>query len=224
MSKKVLFVLTSHDKKGNTGETTGAYLPEVSHPYDVFRAAGFEVDFTSPKGGRPPLDGVDLKDASQKAFLENEEAMKKLDASATPKDVDASAYRAIFYAGGHGTMWDFPDDAALAKLAATIYDAGGVVGAVCHGPSGLVNVKLASGKHLVEGKKVAAFTNEEETAVKLDKVVPFLLASTLIERGAEHIPGPNWKPNVVVSERLVTGQNPASAKGVGERMVELLAL
>ena len=223
MSKKVLFVVTSHDKKGNTGESTGAYLPEVAHPYEVFRAAGFEVDFTSPKGGRPPLDGVDLKDASQKAFLEDAAAMKKLDASVKPTEVDGAAYRAIFYAGGHGTMWDFPDNAALAKLAAQIYEAGGVVGAVCHGPAGLVNVKLSSGKHLVEGKKVAAFTNAEETAVKLEKVVPFLLASTLVERGAEHVPGPNWEANVIVSERLVTGQNPASAKGVGERMVELLA-
>lgn len=223
MNKTVLFVLTSHDKKGNTGEATGAYLPEVSHPYDVFRAAGFEVDFTSPKGGKPPLDGVDQKDPSQKAFLENTSAMKKLESSAKPADVDHSKYAAIFFAGGHGTMWDFPDDAALAALAAKIYDAGGVVGAVCHGPAGLVNVKLGSGKHLVDGKKVAAFTNEEEAAVKLTEVVPFLLASKLVERGAEHVPAANWAPNVVVSERLVTGQNPASAKGVGEQMVKLLS-
>lgn len=222
MSKKVLFVLTSHDKKGNTGETTGAYLPEVAHPYDVFRAAGYEVDFTTPRGGRPPLDGIDLKDPSQKAFMDDAAVQKQLDAAPKPDAIDAAGYKAIFYAGGHGTMWDFPDNPALAGLAAKIYDAGGVVGAVCHGPAGLVNIKLASGKHLVDGKKVAAFTNEEERAVKLDKVVPFLLASTLVERGAEHVPGPNWKPNVVVSDRLVTGQNPASAKGVGEKMVEVL--
>ena len=223
MSKKVLFAVTSHDKKGNTGEATGAYLPEISHPWDVLRAAGYEIDFTSPKGGRPPLDGVDEKDPSQKAFLADALAMKKLDASVKPADVDAAAYGAIFYAGGHGAMWDFPEDQALAKLAAQIYDAGGVVAAVCHGPAGLVNVKLANGSYLVAGKKVAAFTNDEETAVKLEKVVPFLLATALTERGAEHVPAANWAPNVIVSERLVTGQNPASAKGVGERMVELLA-
>jgi putative intracellular protease/amidase len=223
MSKKVLFVLTSHDKKGNTGEATGAYLPEVAHPYEVLRAAGYEIDFTSPKGGQPPLEGIDLKDPSQKAFMGDAAIQKQLATTAKPESIDASRYGAIYYAGGHGTMWDFADNAPLAKLAAAIYDAGGVVAAVCHGPSGLVNVKLANGKHLVDGKRVAAFTDEEERAVKLENVVPFLLASTLVERGAQHVPGENFKPNVVVSARLVTGQNPASAKGVGEKMVEVLA-
>ncbi|HEU4537166.1 MAG TPA: type 1 glutamine amidotransferase domain-containing protein, partial [Polyangiaceae bacterium] len=143
--------------------------------------------------------------------------------SLRPDQVDPAAYDAVFYAGGHGTMWDFPDDAALARIAAAVYERGGVVAAVCHGPAGLVNVKLSSGEWLVAGREVAAFTNDEERAVGLAEVVPFLLADRLVERGARHRPAPNFQANVVVSGRLVTGQNPASARGVGDAIVALLA-
>lgn len=223
MSKKILFALTSHDQKGDTGEKTGAYLPEVAHPWDVFQRAGYEVEFVTPKGGRPPFDGVDRQDPVQSAFLDNATLAQKLDEAPTPAAARREPYVAMFYAGGHGTMWDFPENAALAALAARIYESGGVVGAVCHGPAGLVNVKLSSGEYLVKGKRVAALTNEEERAVKLENVVPFLLAERLVERGAEHVPGPNWRPHVLVSDRLVTGQNPASATGVAEAMVKLLS-
>ena len=222
MNKRVLFVLTSHAQLGDTGKKTGAYLPEVAHPFDAFNKAGFAVDFVTPKGGMPPLDGVDAKDPLQKAFLDDKAVQARVAASAKPTDINPADYSAIFYAGGHGTMWDFPDNADLARIAGAIYDAGGIVGAVCHGPAGLVNIKLSNGEYLVAGKKVAAFTNDEERAVKLEGVVPFLLADTLESRGAKHQPAPNWKPHVVVSDRLVTGQNPASAAGVGEAMVALL--
>lgn len=222
MNKKVLFVLTSHAELGDTGKKTGAYLPEVAHPHEALVRAGFTVEFVTPKGGMPPLDGVDAKDPLQLAFMEDAKVQTALASAPKPSAIDPSAYAAIFYAGGHGTMWDFPDDADLARIAGAIYDQGGVVGAVCHGPAGLVNVKLADGSHLVSGKEVAAFTNAEEHLAKLEKVVPFLLADKLESRGAKHRPGPDWKPNVVVSDRLVTGQNPASATGVGEAMVKLL--
>lgn len=221
--RTVLIVLTSHDKKGGTGEKTGAYFPEFVHPHRVFVDAGLDVAFASTRGGKAPLDGVDRKDPLQAAFLDDPALVKQIDETLAPGDLDPSDYAAIFYSGGHGTMWDFPDQPRLAAVAASIYDRGGVVGAVCHGPAGLVNVRLSSGAHLVDGKDVAAFTNDEERAVKLESVVPFLLADELVKRGARHVPAPNWKPNVVVSERLVTGQNPASARGVAERMVELLA-
>ena len=119
-------------------------------------------------------------------------------------------------------MWDFPDDPALAHLAARIYESGGVVGAVCHGPAALVNLKLSDGQYLIKGKQVAAFTDEEERAANLDGVVPFLLATTLQLRGAIHVAAPNWQTNVIVDERLVTGQNPASAEGVGREIARLL--
>lgn len=120
-------------------------------------------------------------------------------------------------------MWDFADDAGAARAAGAIYDAGGVVAAVCHGPAALVNVRLADGSHLVAGRQVAAFTNEEEAAVGLTEVVPFLLADAWIARGAIHVPATTWQANVITSDRLVTGQNPASAAGVAEAMLPLLA-
>ena len=222
MTKRALIVVTSHDQLGATGKPTGAYLSEITHVYQTLVKAGIAVDFVSPKGGRVPLDGVDRKDADNAAFLDDTAAVAKLHASLRPADVEAARYRAIYYAGGHGTMWDLPDDAGLQRIAAAIYEAGGIVAAVCHGPAGLVNVKLASGAYLVAGKEVAAFTDDEERAVELTEVVPFLLASTLVARGAHHRAAPNFAANVVVSERLITGQNPASARGVGEAIVKAL--
>lgn len=222
MKKKVLFVVTSHDKKGDTGQPTGYYLPEVSHPWQVLKNAGYDIDFVSPKGGKPPAEGVDLSDAANKAFVEDAVYQDKINHSMTPKQVNAADYEAIYFAGGHGTMWDFPDNADLAALAANIYEKGGAVSAVCHGPAGLVNVRLSDGKYLVEGKRVSAFTNEEEESVKLDQVVPFLLESKLIERGAILEKVGLWQEKVVTDGRLVTGQNPASAKGVGEALLQVL--
>jgi putative intracellular protease/amidase len=222
-TKRVLFVLTSHDQLGNTGKETGYYLPEVTHPYKAFEQADIEVEFVSPKGGKAPMTGVDLSDPLNKAFLDDPTKVAKLENTLKPAALDPARYDAIFYAGGHGTMWDFRDNEALTKIAATIYERGGVVGAVCHGPAGLVNIKLSDGSYLVAGKTVASFTNEEEAAVKLNEVVPFLLEPALTERGATHTKAPNFQSHVEVSERLVTGQNPASAKGVGEQMVKLLS-
>lgn len=222
MNKRVLIAVTSNSSLGDTGKQTGAYLSEISHPYEVLRAAGFTVDFASPKGGEVPLDGVDRKDASNAAFLDDREAMTKLHASQRSSEVDPTQYAAIFYAGGHGTMWDFPGDQAFAKAASAIYERGGAVAAVCHGPSALVNITLSSGAPLVKGKTVAVFTNEEESAVGLTNVVPFLLADELVKKGATLQHGPMWQRNVAVSERLVTGQNPASARGVAEQLLRVL--
>jgi putative intracellular protease/amidase len=129
---------------------------------------------------------------------------------------------AIFYAGGHGTMWDFPDNAQLASIAASIYERGGVVAAVCHGPSGLVNIRLSDGKYLVDGKEVSGFTNEEEKAMGLTDIVPFLLEDKLKSRGAKYSKAAAFQKHVVVSDRLVTGQNPQSASGVGDGIAKLL--
>ncbi len=219
---KILFVLTSHAEKGNTGEPTGFYLSEVTHPHHVLAQAGFTIHYVSPKGGKAPIDGADMTDPLNKAFLADAANRTAIENTLRPDEVQPATYAAIFYAGGHGTMWDFADNAALATLAGKIYDRGGVVAAVCHGPAGLVNIKLANGSYLVAGKEVAVFTNSEEVAAKADQVVPFLLADKLIERGAKHLSAPDFEKKVVVSERLVTGQNPASATGVAEEMVKLL--
>ncbi|RCJ25474.1 thiamine biosynthesis protein ThiJ [Nostoc sp. ATCC 43529] len=222
MSQKVLIVLTSHDTLGNTGKETGFYLPEVSHPVAVFDDAGLSVEYVSPKGGKAPMTGIDLNDPLNTAFLNNPEKIAQVENTLHPTEIDPSKYDAIFYAGGHGTMWDFPENSELANIAASIYERGGVVGAVCHGPAGLVNIRLANNDYLVAGKVVSSFTNEEEAAVDCSEVVPFLLETKLIERGATVEKAPNFEAKIVVSDRLVTGQNPASAKGVAQKIVEIL--
>lgn len=222
MKKRILMALTSHDKKGSTGEPTGAYVPEIAHPHAVFVAAGYRVDMVSTRGGRVPLDGVERSDPTVAAFLDDPELQRQLSESPASTTVDATRYDAIFFAGGHGAMWDFPDAKAFTDAAARIYEAGGVVGAVCHGPAALVNVRLSDGKLLIAGKTVSAFTNEEERAVKLEQVVPFLLQSRLEQLGAVHEAAPNWQPKVVTSGRLVTGQNPASAVGVAKAVLATL--
>lgn len=222
MNKKILFVVSSHDKKGNTGEATGYYLSEVSHPWEILHNAGYEIDFVSPKGGTPPVDGFNLEDPVNKKFWENKEYNEKINNSMKPSEVDPNNYVAIHYAGGHGTMWDFADNAELALIAQKIYENNGIVSAVCHGPAGLVNIKLSNGKYLVDGKKINAFTNEEEIAVKLEKVVPYMLETVLIERGAKFEKSGLWQPHVTVDQRVVTGQNPQSAHGVGEAVLKEL--
>lgn len=222
MKKKILFVITSHGTKGDTGEKTGYYLGEVSHPWEVLHKAGYEIDFVSPKGGTSPVDGFDLKDPVNKEFWENKEYRNKIDHSMKPSDVNPENYSAIFYAGGHGAMWDFADNTELASIASVIYENGGIVAGVCHGPAGLVNIKLNNGKYLVDGKKINSFTNEEESEVKLTNVVPFLLEDQLKERGAKFEKSGLWQVHVVNDQRVITGQNPQSAKSVGEEIVKEL--
>lgn len=222
MKKKILFVVTSHDKLGNTSRETGFYLPEVSHPWEVLTEAGYEIDFVSPQGGKAPIDGFDLEDPVNKEFWNNKEYKFKIENTMKPSDVNTDKYVAIFYAGGHGTMWDFVENTQLQAITREIYEANGIVAAVCHGPAGLVNIKLSDGRYLVDSKRINSFTNEEERAVELDTVVPFLLESKLIERGAKFEKSGLWQPHVAVDRRVITGQNPQSAKAVGEAILESL--
>ncbi|MBL1066599.1 type 1 glutamine amidotransferase domain-containing protein [Streptomyces sp. 7-21] len=223
MPKKVLFALTSHGQLGDTGRTTGFYVPEVAHPAEVFREAGYEWDYVSVRGGEVPRDGVKPDDTVVASFLADPGVRRALAATPTADQVNADDYDIIFYAGGHGTMWDFPDAEPLARLAARIYERGGVVAAVCHGPAGLVNLKLSDGAYLVDGKQVSSFTNEEEHAVGLADTVPFLLESKLVERGAKFTKAPNFAEHAVSDSRLVTGQNPASAAKVARLALEALS-
>jgi putative intracellular protease/amidase len=219
-TKKVLFVLTSHGSLGDTGRKTGTYAPEVAHPAKVFTDAGYEIDFVSVAGGQPPLDGIEPDDTLTQQFLADPSIAQKLAATPTARDVDPAHYRIVYFAGGHGTMWDFPAAHDLGQLAGRIYADGGVVAAVCHGPAGLLSVPGPDGQPLVAGKVVSSFTNEEEVAVGLDGVVPFALESALVTQGAVHKSGPNFAEFAVVDGRLVTGQNPASAARVAELALE----
>ncbi|MER7983734.1 type 1 glutamine amidotransferase domain-containing protein [Streptomyces sp. NPDC095817] len=222
-TKKILIALTSHARLGDTGRNTGYYLPEAAHPWKVFSDVGYQVDLVSVRGGEPPVDGADTSDPIQRAFMDDPNIAGQLAATPRPSDIDAARYDAILYVGGHGTMWDFPNDQALSGVARAIYEAGGVVAAVCHGPAGLVNLTLADGTYLVDGKSVAAFTNAEEAAVGLTDVVPFPLQTALEKRGAKHTSAPDFQAHVVVDGRLITGQNPASATAVAEAVVRVLA-
>ena len=221
--KKILMVLTSVSEIAKTGEATGYNVAEAAHPWKVFKDSGHFVDFASIQGGVPPQDEVDTDDPIQVAFTEDETTRAGLYNTARVDVIDAEQYDAVYLVGGHGTMWDFPDSEGLQKLVASVYNAGGLVGAVCHGPAGLLNVELANGLRLVEGRKVAAFTNDEEVAAGKDQVIPFFLADLLEERGANHVSADVFEEMVVVDERLVTGQNPASAAGVAKEMEKLLA-
>lgn len=223
VDQNILFVLTSHGEMGDTGEETGYFLPEAAHPWSELRDAGCSVDYTTPGGGSPPIDpsSRDLDDATNAAFLESEKG--RLEDMPSPEQVDGDDYGAIFFAGGHGTMWDFPRDRSLARLARAIWEKGGVVSAVCHGPAALTNAELSDGSYLVDGRRMTCFTNEEEREAGAEDVVPFLLESRLEERGATIEKADPYREKVVVDGRLVTGQNPASARGVGEAVARVLA-
>lgn len=221
-SKPVLFVLTSHATKGATGQPTGFWLGEVTHPLAVLEAAGIRAEFASIQGGEPPVDGFDLKDATNARLWDDARFRAAIRTTRKLADVNPADYAAVFYAGGHGAVWDFPDSEAVQRVTREVFEAGGIVAAVCHGPTALVNVRLSDGRHLVDGRRVAAFTDSEERAVGLAEVVPFLLETTLKQRGARHEAVADWQVKVVVDGRLVTGQNPQSATGVGEAVRDLL--
>lgn len=220
MPKKVLFVVTSHGELGDTGESTGYFLSEVTHPWsEVSRE--FEIDVVSPKGGKPPVTGFDLNDPINRRYWEDKAWQDKMAHTLTPAQVNPDEYVAIYYAGGHGAMWDLPDNKEIIAIAEKIYR-NGTVAAVCHGPAGLINLKREDGKYLVEGKKFDCFTNEEETLNGSQNIVPFMLQSKLQERGGIFDGAKPWSDHVVVDGRLVTGQNPQSALTLGKKLVDVL--
>lgn len=219
--RKILFVVTSHDRKGD--KPGGFHLSELTHPFRVLHDAGYHIDIASPRGSATvDPDSLDLKDNTNAWFWNSTERRGAAEQTLRISDVETGDYAGIYFVGGHAAMWDLPDNTELVALIARIYENGGVVGAVCHGPAALVNVRLGDGSYLVQGRNVSCFTNDEELAAKMDKVIPFSLADRLEQRGATHLPAPDFQEQVVVDERLVTGQNPASATGVGEAMLNLL--
>lgn len=223
---KVLMVLTSHDELGDTGRKTGFWLEELAAPYYVFKDAGFEIVLASPKGGQPPLDpksnepGFQTEDTRR--FEADPEAAKALANTVKLAEVDEGGFDTVFYPGGHGPMWDLAESPVSAALIESFLAARKPVALVCHAPAALRHVKTPEGSLLIEGRKVAGFTNAEEEAVGLTKVVPFLLEDDLKAKGGLYSSGPDWAPHVVQDGLLITGQNPASSAGAARLALEAL--
>lgn len=223
---KILIVLTSHDKLGNTGKKTGFWLEEFAAPYYTFLDAGAEITVASPKGGQPPLDPKSDEPDSQtemtERFRADKAAQQVLANTKVLTEVSETDYDAIFYPGGHGPLWDLTSDKASIKLIEQFYTNGKPVGAVCHAPAVLLQVQI-DGEPLVKGKRVSGFTNSEEAAVQLTDVVPFLVEDELKRLGGLYEKVDDWQVLAAVDGHLVTGQNPASSSAVAGEVLKLLA-
>ena len=225
--KKILMVLTSHDKLGNTGAKTGFWLEEFAAPYYVFKDAGAAITLASPLGGQPPLDPKSDDPASQTEathrFRADPAAQALLASTLKLADVSAQDFDAVFYPGGHGPLWDLAEDASSIKLIETMLKAGKPVATVCHAPGVLRHPKGADGKSVVNGKSVTGFTNSEEAAVGLTDVVPFLVEDMLKQNGGQYSKGADWLPYVTTDGLLISGQNPASSEPAAKALLLALA-
>ena len=226
--KKILIVLTSHDQLGDTGNKTGFWLEEFATPYYVFKDAGVEITLASIKGGQPPIDPTSQQpewlSESTKRMQSDQVLLDALASTLSIEQLDADQYDAVFFPGGHGPMWDFPDNAQLSQLIETFHRKGKVISAVCHGVVALVDPKLDDGTPLITGKKLSCFSNGEEAAVQLTDVVPFLLEEKLSQTGGIVNNGTDFEPNIVVDGKLITGQNPASSGPCAAQVLETLKL
>jgi putative intracellular protease/amidase/predicted enzyme related to lactoylglutathione lyase len=222
---KILFVLTSHDQLGNTGRPTGFWLEEFAAPYFVFRDAGVELTLASPKGGQPPLDPKsDLPENQTPAmarFKKDAAAQQALASTVKLADVKAEDFDTVFYPGGHGPMWDLAESPTSIALLEAFYNSGKPIALVCHSPGVLRHVTY-QGAPLVKGKHVAGFTNGEEEAMQLTKVVPFLVEDELLRLGAIFEKKANWQPFSITDGRLITGQNPASSTSAAQALLKLM--
>ncbi len=223
---KILMVLTSHDKLGDTGNKTGFWLEEFAAPYYVFKDAGAEITLASPKGGQPPLDpSSDAEDAqtdATKRFKGDDAAQKVLANTEVLSTISADGFDAIFYPGGHGPLWDLAEDGTSKALIEAFAATDRPIGAVCHAPAVFKHPKGADGKPLVSGKTVTGFTNTEEEGVGLTDVVPFLVEDMLKANGGNYKKGDDWASFVVTDGKLVTGQNPASSEEAARKLLDLL--
>jgi putative intracellular protease/amidase len=223
---KILMVLTSHDKLGDTGLKTGFWLEEFASPYYAFKDQNLQITLASPKGGQPPLDPksdeADMQTAATERFRGDEAAQKLLANTLPLAAIKPADFDAIFYPGGHGPLWDLADDKQSISLIETFYSEGRPLGLVCHAPGVLRHTKNVDGGPLVKGKRVTGFSNSEEEAVQLTKVVPFSVEDMLKELGGQYTKGADWGSHIEVDENLITGQNPASSEAVANEMIKFL--
>lgn len=225
MSKKVLFVLTSHDELGNTGKKTGFWSEELAAPYYALADKGVEVILASAKGGQPPIDPKSEEPSFQtdhtKRMDNDTILLNKLKNTIPLDEVKMADYDAVFYPGGHGPLWDLAESNTSQTLIVDFYTANKPVAFVCHAPGVLKDVKV-NGEYLVKDKKVTGFTNTEEEGVQLTNVVPFLVEDMLVQNGGVYSKIEDWNPYAVVDGLLITGQNPASSEKVAEELLKLI--
>ena len=223
---KVLMVLTSHDKLGDTDHKTGFWVEEFAAPYYVFADAGVDVTLASPKGGKPPIDpnstSPDAQTEATKRFDNDTTAQQKLETTCKLDEVDPESFDAIFYPGGHGPLWDLTNDEQSIKLIEHFWSKGKPVSAVCHAPAVLLNAKTPCGDPIVQGRTVTGFSNSEEAAVELTDVVPFLLEDELTAKGGHYRKVDDWQAYAVQDGMLITGQNPASSEQTAQRLLDVL--
>jgi putative intracellular protease/amidase len=227
MPKRIIHVVTNVAHYDDPDEPTGLWLSELTHAWDHFEAQGYEQVIVSPKGGPSPLEPRALKwpllDASARAWLDDPHRMALLAGTRRPDEIDPLQFDAIYFTGGHGVMWDFPDDSALQALTRAIWERGGIVASVCHGYCGLLNVTLSDGTSLVAGKDVTGFAWSEEVVAGVAKKVPYNAEAEMKARGAHYkkalLP---FLPYARVDGRLITGQNPFSARLAAEKIVAAL--
>ena len=223
----ILFVLTSHDQLGDTGEKTGFWLEEFAAPYYRLLDAGARVTLASPRGGQPPLDPkssqADAQTDATRRFDNDPDAQSQLAATSPLAQVDMAGFDAVFYPGGHGPLWDLYQDKDSIALIEGFIAAGKPVAAVCHAPAVLLRAKAPDGQSLVAGKQVTGFSNTEEEAVGLTEVVPYLLEDQLTAAGGVYRKTDDWHPLAVVDGLLITGQNPASSEAVADALVQGLS-
>ena len=221
--KKVLIPVTNHATLGDTDQANGTYSPELTHVVDVLKAAGIDYEIASIKGGKAPLYGTDIEgDEVNNKVLADEDFQNRINNSLPVSEVNISGFDAVFYPGGFGLLSDLADNEDFAKLSAGIYENGGILAAVCHGPAGLLPIKLSSGEALLAGKSVAGFTREEEIDFGTIQDIPFLLEEALTRKAARYNKVQPWGSFIIEDGRVITGQNPASAHAVGEALVKQL--
>lgn len=224
---RILVVLTSHSQLGETGRSTGFWLEELAAPYYVFKDAGATLTLASPRGGQPPLDpksdDPDAQTEATRRFKADAAANRELASTARLDSLSADDFDAVFYPGGHGPLWDLVDNAASIRLIERFWAADKPVSAVCHAPIALVNARDESGQYIVKGRAVTGFTNAEEAAVGLTRVVPHLVEDMLIARGARYSKADDWQPYTRQDGNLITGQNPASSEAVAKLVLAALA-
>jgi len=223
---KILMVLTSHDQLGNTGSKTGFWLEEFASPYYTFLDNKAEVVLASPLGGQPPLDPKsdepDFQTAATARFAKDAAAQKQLANTLKLGAVKAAEFDAVFYPGGHGPLWDLAEDKTSIALIEAFARAEKPLGLVCHAPGVLRHAKGKDGAPLVKGKRVTGFSNSEEEAVQLTKIVPFLVENMLKENGGLYAKGGDWGSHVEIDGKLLTGQNPASSEAVAQALIGML--